>query len=338
LEKDYHKNIRGIIKMLEGGSRQVMKDLEKQRDELSKKELFEEAAVVQKKINALSLITQPFHKPFEYDVNPNLRSDIRQQEMDALMNVLNSVGFALTKLERIECYDNSNMQGTNATSSMVVLTNGEIDKSQYRRFKVRRDWEKRILKKNSSPLRGEDLGEGEKPQSRQASHSPNTPFRKELPNDFAMMKEVLKRRFRHNEWAYPDLLIVDGGKGQVTSALKAFQELGIDIPLIGLAKREETIVVPIESIDSIKQDSAKTNGIRTLHENSPEEVLKNITKARTEPIIKEEEHFIEILLPKQSPGLHLITRIRDEAHRFAITYHRKLRSKQTLAALADIHT
>jgi excinuclease ABC subunit C len=253
LKREYRKNIRGIIRMLEGESQKIMKELEKARDAASKKEDFETALQLQKRINALSLITTPFHRPFEYDVNPNLRSDIRQQEMDELRDILNKHGFNLDNLERIECYDISNIQGTYATGSMVVLTHGEIDKSQYRRFKIKRDWDKRK--------------------------------QKDLPNDFAMMKEVLKRRMNHDEWAMPSLLVVDGGKGQVSSARDI---LGDRIPLIGLAKREETIVIP------------KVEG------------------------------FEEVLLPRNTKALQLIMRIRDEAHRFAITYHRKLRGKGAL--------
>jgi excinuclease ABC subunit C len=122
------------------------------------------------------------------------------------------------------------------------------------------------------------------------------------PNDFAMMKEVLERRLKHIEWEFPDLIIVDGGRGQISSALKVLQENSLNIPLIGLAKREETIIMP----------------------------LKQNNKSSTETAIVGELSFREILLPKSSPSLHLVMRIRDEAHRFAITYHKKLRSKSAL--------
>jgi excinuclease ABC subunit C len=100
-----------------------------------------------------------------------------------------------------------------------------------------------------------------------------------------MMKEVISRRFKNKQWEYPDLVIVDGGKGQISSALKAMQELSVTCPVIGLAKREETIITST---------------------------------------------FREISLPKDSSALKLIMRIRDEAHRFAICYHRKLRSKYAI--------
>ena len=120
---------------------------------------------------------------------------------------------------------------------MVVFTHGEKNTSLYRKFKIR--------------------------------------FTKDEPNDFAMMEEVLVRRFNHPEWPFPDLIIVDGGKGQVSSALKIIKALNLSIPIIGLAKREETIV---------------TSDLSEIH------------------------------LPKSSNALLLLMSIRDEAHRFAITY------------------
>lgn len=246
LAQEYKKNIKGVIRILTGQSQKVIKELEVKRDNLSKKENYEEANTLQKKISALEIITEPYHKPYEYHVNPNLREDLRAQEVLELTEVLSQHGVDIKSLNRIECYDISNTQGTYATGSMVVVVNGEKESSQYRRFKIKKDG---------------------------------------VPNDFAMMEEVLIRRFKHDGWDKPDLIIVDGGKGQVTSALKALAVNSTDIPLIGLAKREETIIIPHETA------------------------------------------FTEVSLPKNSKALHLIMRIRDEAHRFAITYHRKLRSK-----------
>jgi excinuclease ABC subunit C len=291
LKTAYRKNIRGIIRILEGQTRNILKELEKERDSASNEEEFEKALSVQKKINALSLITTPHHKPFEYDVNPNLRVDIRQKELDELKDALNAQGMHLENLERIECYDISNIQGTNATGSMVVFVNGEKESSQYRKFKIKRKWDKRS--------------------------------KKDLPNDFAMMREVLQRRFRHEEWDSPSLIIVDGGKGQVTSALTAMVQSGISVPLVGLAKREETIVVPKFTASKLETAVSSYQELLNLRfAGNPEEKLKTI--------IVDEENFREISFPKNSPASQLVQRIRDEAHRFAITYHRLLRSKSAL--------
>lgn len=161
---------------------------------------------------------------------------------------------------RIECFDISNIQGTNSVASMVVFENGKPKKSDYRKFKISLDGQ---------------------------------------PNDFAMMREALMRRLAaaHREeqekWALPNLLVIDGGKGQLGVAVEVLEHYRLPIPVIGLAKREEEIFVPGKS-DAI-------------------------------------------LLPKSNYALQLLQRLRDEAHRFAITFHKKLRSKQAYrSALDDI--
>lgn len=241
----YKKTVKHIIDFMNGNTKKVIKDLEKERDLQSLKENFEDAKEIQRKMDAITLITSPFYKPFEYELNPNFKQDILQNELNSLIEILNQNGVGVKKLERIECYDISNTSGTNATASMVVLKSGEKDTNSYRRFKIKG-------------------------------------FYNNKPNDFAMISEVLTRRLKHNEWQTPDLIVVDGGKGQVSSAKEVLKNLGSNIPLIGLAKKEEIIIT---------------------------------------------RELLEIKLPKDSKALQLIEKIRDEAHRFAITYHKKLRSK-----------
>jgi len=231
---EYKKTIKHVIDFLNGNTRKIIKDLEKERNILSKGEKFEKANILQGKINAIKLITKP---------NFKITTDLIEDDVEDLKKVLNKSGIGAKKMERIECFDISNTSGTNATGSMVVFSNGVKDGSNYRKFKIKT--------LNS-------------------------------PNDFAMLAEILRRRMKHSEWPIPDLLIVDGGKGQVAIALKVLRNLNLKIPLIGLAKREEIFI---------------TSDLR------------------------------EIKLPKSSNALKLIMRIRDEAHRFAISYHRKLRSK-----------
>lgn len=242
-KNQYKKTIRHIIGFLEGNSKKVVKELEKERDQCAKEEQFEKAAELQRQLDAIAQVTQVFVRPFEYETNPNLREDTREKEMQELQKILSEHHIQINMPHRIECYDNSNIQGTNPVASMVVATDGEMDKSQYRKFKIK-------------TIKG--------------------------ANDFASMAEVLQRRMNHPEWPYPDLFVVDGGKGQVTSALAALNIS--NPPLIGLAKRLETIITP---------------------------------------------DLQEIHLPKSSPALKLIMRVRDEAHRFAITFHRKKRDKTT---------
>lgn len=153
---------------------------------------------------------------------------------------------------RMECYDISHIQGTNTVASMVTFINGVPKKSEYRKFKVK-------------------MTEGK-------------------PDDFLSMKEVLTRRLSHlgeEKWAKPDLMIIDGGKGQLSSVMEIIEGLGVTgIDVVSLAKKHEEVFLPKQS----------------------------------KPII----------LPRNSSALYLFQRIRDEAHRFAITYHRKLRSKSMI--------
>jgi len=165
----------------------------------------------------------------------------------------------------IECFDISNIQGKEATGSMVVFVSGKPDKSRYRKFKIRTVAE---------------------------------------IDDYAMMEEILKRRLKYVKNAQkskrtkdkafktpPDLIIVDGGKGQLNRALEVLKQFKLKIPVIGLAKRLEEIYVPNKS--------------KPFH------------------------------LPPNSPALLMLRHIRDEAHRFAITYHRKLREKKETLSILD---
>ncbi len=185
---------------------------------------------------------------------------------------------------RIEGYDISNIQGTAPVGSMVVTESGEAAKAEYRRFKVR--------------------------------------YHPESPNDFAMMHEVVTRRLK----AYidgdekfkklPDLIMIDGGKGQLSAALKARDELGLTVPMVGLAKRHELIYVPID--DGTFPD---------LEAQAPRATSVDETYSYRREAVREYA-YREIELPLNSPGLMLLRKLRDEAHRFALTYHRKLRDKR----------
>ena len=181
----------------------------------------------------------------------------------ALEELAEALGLAAPPL-RIECYDISNLQGSESVGSMVVFEDGKPRSGEYRRFRIK-------------TVTG--------------------------PNDFASHQEVLRRRFRSartgeegveeaRRWAMPDLVIVDGGKGQVSAAKAVLDELGLhDMPLAGLAKEREELFLP----------------------------------DATNPI----------LLPATSPALYLVQRLRDEAHRFAITYHRDLRARKAVRSAFD---
>jgi len=178
---------------------------------------------------------------------------------------------------RIEGYDISHMQGTDNVASMVVFTNGMPDKANYRKFKMR------------------------------------------IPgnNDFAHMHEAITRRLSEKNikaWGLPDLFLIDGGKGQVAAAIRARDEMGINRPMVGLAKREEEIVVHLEK--------------------SQVQVSK-IELQKMNAIVSESDDFLLILLPKNSDIVKLLQRVRDESHRFAVSYHSVLKGKRQVASLLD---
>jgi excinuclease ABC subunit C len=180
---------------------------------------------------------------------------------DALAEVQSELQLAELP-QRMEAYDISNIQGASAVGSMVVFEKGKPKPAHYRRFKIK-------------------TVEG--------------------ANDYAMLQEVLRRRFKHagkagtssaDAWAImPDLVLIDGGKGQLNAALSALEEVGVRVPVAGLAKENEEIFLP----------------------------------RRKQPVV----------LSKSSPGLQLLQRLRDEAHRFAISYFSTVHRRKAFASALD---
>ncbi len=187
------------------------------------------------------------------------------------------LGIELPK--RIEGYDISHMSGTDNVASMVVFTNGLPDKTNYRKFKMR-------LKGN---------------------------------NDFAHMHEALSRRLSDKnvkQWGLPTLFLIDGGKGQLGAAIRARDELGITVPMVGLAKREEEIVVHVEK--SLVTVEGLQDRARKLHAS-----------------LQESDDFVLIDLPDTNDMVKLLQRVRDESHRFAVTYHSTLKANRQLTSWLD---
>ncbi len=228
-----------------------------------------------------------------------ISTEMAQKEQwidDAMSQLQDAVGLDSPPI-RVEGYDISNIQGTSPVGSMVVTENGEATKAEYRRFKVR--------------------------------------YHPESPNDFAMMHEVLTRRLRayvdgdEKFQKLPDLIMIDGGRGQLAAALKARDELGLSVPMIGLAKRHELIYIPNEPPVALEGQRH-----HVLVESDPTETSGTDAKRIKDPNYSYERPTLrdytyrEIELPLNSPGLMLLRKLRDEAHRFALTFHRKLRDKR----------
>lgn len=244
---EHKKNIKNLKRFLSGKSVGLLKSLEKKMYNASNEKRYEDAAKLRDLLSKFMYIRQQQIGAQKYIDNPYLVSDLRDKALNELKNnisILNNIPL------KIECYDISTISGKDAVGSMVVAINGEITKSEYKKFKIRK---------------------------------------RNIPGDFEMMAEMLGRRFKR-DWVLPDLIVLDGGKAQISVVLEELKELSSMLnkhipPIIGLAKKYETIVYLKDS------------------------------------------KFIEIVLPRDNEGLKLLQKLRDEAHRFAQKYHHTLRLK-----------
>lgn len=252
-EKEYRKTIRRIIMFLEGKKKQVVKDIEKEIKELEsyKVERGNEEKIVSLKYKILNL-----NKVLEGASVLSLM-DKYATDVVELAKIL-----SLPKVpNRIEGYDISNILGKYAVGSMVVFNNGEANKQEYRKFKIK--------------LTDGDVG------------------------DVWMLKEVFERRFKRivdkdKKWPQPDLIIVDGGKQQLNVVVRTLKKFKLDIPALSISKGK---------------------GLRSAQ--APDKIF-----------FPGEKNALE--LPLASPALHIIKRVRDESHRFAVKYHRELRARKWL--------
>lgn len=254
LKTQYKKNINSLIGILSGKKTRIVKALEKDMKIASKNEDFEKAAKIRDRIRGLKNIFE--HKVFRYlDQSKKSESDheIIKDELEKIFGA---------KIERIEFYDISNIQGELATGSMVVFDGEKMNKNEYRKFRIK-------------TVSG--------------------------ANDPAMMEEVLSRRFARSvlggkeKWPMPDLIIVDGGMTQLSAAKKVLSEYGLkNVKVASLAKKEERLFIsPINSV-----------------------LLSRLPR--------DTELFVR--------------RLRDEAHRFAIGYHKKLRHKKLQREFEEVKT
>jgi len=235
-----------------------------------------------------------------------------QLALEELQEALNLI----TPPRRIECYDISNTQGTNSVGAMVVFESGRPRNSEYRRFKIKsvegandfashQEVLRRRFRKAASQQEAEleaetsavvdRMSQSTVPEESNAHGTTGNDAHEGEDNE----SEAQESGMQH-DWALPDLVIIDGGRGQLNAALEVMRELRLDIPTIGVAKEEGS---------HTKLDTA-------------EEIY---IPGASEPL----------LLPRNSQGLYLLQRIRDEAHRFSITYHRKLRSEKTFKSVLD---
>jgi len=249
IKKESQRNIKNLIKILQGKKKQVLKDLKKEMEKASSSEDFERAAKIRDQISAFEKIIS-HAKIFEELTVPRTNLWNYQKIEKKLKSLLGIKGV----ISRIEACDVSNIQGQIATGSLVTFIDGLPSKNFYRRFKIK--------------IQGK-------------------------PNDVAMIKEVLSRRFKHPEWGLPDLILIDGGIGHLSAALQIKNEkckmknYNLKFKILSLAKKENKLFI----------------------------------ENRKNPILLKS-------LPREI--FNLILQLRDEAHRFAISYHKKLRKRGLL--------
>lgn len=257
--QDYQDNIKNLILFLRGKKKTVIKQIKTEMVGFSYNQEFEKAQIRKEQIEYIKEVTQKKLSPNL--TLPQLQLTRTNEGLIYLQKILRDY-LAIPKgwpLTTIEGYDVSNIQGTNPSVSLVTFTDGQPDKSKYKVFNIK---------------------------------TLNT------PNDYGMMKEALVRRQRHPEWGKPNLIMVDGGKGQVRAALNIWDW---QTPIIGLVKNPDRIVIPLVN----------------NHDGTSSQKNKR-TKIEYKVIKLEPNH----------PTLNILQQIRDESHRFAQKQHKKLRTKQ----------
>jgi excinuclease ABC subunit C len=261
---EYKKNIKKLILILKGkttasggvpqtAGETVLKSLKKEMKQLSKEKEFEKAGKIRDKIHNLQQVMMHTHVIAGSQIIFNSLNKINNWQ--ATEKILKGILDIKKNIARIECYDVSNIQGKQATGSMVVFINNEPDKNQYRKFQIKMENE---------------------------------------PNDIAMLKETISRRLQHSEWPYPEIMLIDGGKGQLNAALEIKNS----------------------------KNYLKNSKIKNLK-------IISIAKGRQELFIEGKNKPIPLKnLPREI--FNLILQLDAEAHRFAITYHKKLRKRNLM--------
>jgi len=250
VKNECQRNTKNLMKIIQKGKIQVFKDLKKEMKKASTAQDYERAAKIRDQITVWKKVLAHTGRP-----EPTAQAVGGQAKIFEWRNIekeLKKILETKKKISRIEAYDVSNIQGQEATGSMVTFINGKPDKNFYRKFKIK--------------ISGK-------------------------PDDIAMLKEVLNRRFKHPEWPFPDLILIDGGRAQLNAGLRCLTPGVKHLEIITLAKRKNELFI----------------------------------RGQEKPILLKS-------LPREI--FNLILQLRDEAHRFAISYHKKLREK-AMFELAD---
>ncbi len=295
-KQEYLERFNNIRKFFMGEKKNMIDELKVEMDKYAKEQDYETAAKFRDKIRDIEYVTANIRIDNSVDdIGVELMKDA--ERANAISQLIEKLNFPADKLIkhdgfRIECYDISNIQGTNSTGSMVVSIDGVSTPKLYRRFRI-----KTLEGPDDFASHQEVLGRRFRQYlMNNVVIDPNKPMNKSLMTRLKNLKE--DESFGQK----PDLIIIDGGKGQLTAAFEVLKnfELENDIPIVGLAKREEEIFKLTEQFKSLEE-------LGTF-----------------------ENKFKRIKLARRSESLFMVQRIRDEAHRFAKNYHKKLRTDSFL--------
>ncbi len=244
----YRRNIRNLLAVLSRKTPRVRDGLTKLMLSASKNLDYEEAIKIRNQITKLDYITTEYRSVSSFLENPNLITDIRSQESEALKLLITTHYPLITILHRIECFDASHTGMVNPTVGMVTFVDGEPDKSLYRKFKIKG----------------------------------------KIIDDLSFIEEGLRRRFTHPEWGNPDLLIIDGGKLQVGRAREVIRELRLKVPVVGIVKPFDDLVIPHKEGFIIKRTQGPSRAlIQRLRDEAHRFAKAYHTKLRAKRVLYE---------------------------------------------------
>lgn len=224
LKQIYLKNIKYIKRFLDGDFKAIKKSLVKQMNDYSSQQMFEKAQVLNKQIQHIDYITNHYHSISNFLTDSNFLHNQQKNALSELKDLLKPYFPNIDYPARIEGIDISTISGKEASGSLVVFTNGEKDTASYRRFKIK----------------------------------------KSGPDDVSMIEEVLARRLNHTNWPYPNLLLIDGGKPQLSAVVHLLNIKKIYVPVIGLAKKTETLVIPFNKSYKLIQLKRRSASLRLI--------------------------------------------------------------------------
>jgi excinuclease ABC subunit C len=324
---EYERNLNSIKKFFKAEKSDLQSEFEREMHKASRQHNYEQAARFRNMLYDIKYVGSNLHMGADVDEVAVMQAK-QERHAKALQELITKLEFPPEVMQnksgfKIECYDISNIQGTSAVGSMVVFVDGKPRPDLYRRFRIKSKstpddfamLQEVLTRRFNQYLKSKmEQSSAKKVEETQIyEYTDNEGFTTEIPAELKAKLKSWKPDESFSE--LPNLMIIDGGKGQLSSVYKILQQYNLAgyLPIVGLAKQEEEI---FKVTDQFATANSWDELITQAGLNLPEE-------AKHDP-------FIKVRLPRRTEALYLVQRIRDEAHRFAITYHRKVRGKSML--------